>query len=361
MAFSCLCLFDFLLSPCRVPCRRSLNRWWQGCRLRNHLEAAGAGLHTSMKRPGRLVDLLPAKQIVFSFWVRRWEVTAHRKSQHMATAVFQTSLDLISHPQCVLPPHRLAAVMTLLCFSYLSFSLRNSFSRSPSFSPPFSSCFLSALSLSGQPHPPCPLSQGSDFSSTKPDQITLDVIHHAIPAWSPQRLSDIWVPVKCLYKSEWRLPLSPKIWVHHSTQTQNRLKPLMKGTYIPCTQVVFWFHLNGLSLFPSWTLQEARLATSWEWRVGWVLRVGWGAGFHLHLALLPNGSSTLSFTAPSANWGWQWQHRPHRLVTGLRWNDLCNMSSMEHWMHYENDEFLHWSNTTKEKTVFFSHAVLCYT
>lgn len=138
--------------------------------------------------------------------------------------------------------------MTLLCFSYLSFSLRNSFSRSPSFSPPFSSCFLSALSLSGQPHPPCPLSQGSDFSSTKPDQITLDVIHHAIPAWSPQRLSDIWVPVKCLYKSEWQLPLSPKIWVHHSTQTQNRLKPLMKGTYIPCTQVVFWFHLNGLRL-----------------------------------------------------------------------------------------------------------------
>lgn len=73
-------------------------------------------------------------------------------------------------------------------------------------------------------------------------------------------------------------------------------------------------------LFPSWTLQEARLATAWGCEVG--------AGFHFQLALLPNRHSTLSFIDSSAKWGWQWQRWPHGVVMVLGGGDLCKIFSM---------------------------------
>lgn len=116
--------------------------------------------------------------------------------------------------------------------------------------------------------------------------------------------------MNCLDKSEWLLP--------HSAPYRNRLKPLTTGTHIPCTQVVF-LRLT-FPLFPSWTLQEARLATAWGCEVG--------AGFPLQVALLSNGRPTLSFIAPSAKWGWQQQCRPHRVVMVLGEDDLYKIFSM---------------------------------
>lgn len=180
--------------------------------------------------------------------------------------------------------------------------------ETPSLSLNFCLHFLPALSqLSlclGQPHPPW-LLRVLVFS-TKADQITLDGLHRAIPArclsWCQSRS---WIPVNCLDKSEWLLP--------HSAPYRNRLKPLTTGTHIPCTQVVF-LRLT-FPLFPSWTLQEASLATAWGCEVG--------AGFPLS-----NGRPTLSSIAPSAKWGWQQQRRPHGLVMVLGGDDFCKIFSM---------------------------------
>lgn len=105
---SLLIWFSFV--PCHMPCRgRSSDCWWQGCRLRNHWEAAGAGLHTSRKT-GRLVArFLPNGSDCPSFWVRWWEVTAH---SHRSVP----NVPSMSPPVCTVP-HRLAAVGTLVCIS----------------------------------------------------------------------------------------------------------------------------------------------------------------------------------------------------------------------------------------------------